>query len=131
VAPRQSQIAAQSIQVPRRGDGHFYLTLKMNDVNVSFVVDTGASDVVLSRSDARRIGLNVNDLVFSGRATTANGTVTTAFARVGDVRLGDIRDKNLRVSVNGGKMNGSLLGMSYLRRFDSIEIKGDKLLLKR
>ncbi len=131
VMPRQSVIGDGVIDVARNSDGHFYLVLEMNGKSVEFIVDTGASDVVLTLKDAKRIGLNPDDLVFSGRANTANGTVEIARARVNEVQLGDIRDTDLRVSVNGGDMNGSLLGMSYLRRFDSIEIKGDRLILTR
>ena len=131
VVPRQSVVSQGVIEVPRRYDGHYYLVLTLNDVPIEFIVDTGASDVVLTLDDARRIGLNPDNLAFTGRATTANGTVKTAFSRVRDVRLGDITDRNLPVSVNGGEMAGSLLGMSYLRRFESIEIRGDRLLLTR
>lgn len=131
VIPRQSQIGDNLIEVPRGLDGHFHLILHLNDVPVEFVVDTGASDVVLSLADARRIGLDPDDLIFSGRANTANGVVATASTRVADVRLGDIDEGRMRVSVNGGEMDGSLLGMSYLQRFEKIEISRDRLLLTR
>ena len=131
VLPRQSVVGDSSIEVPRAFDGHYYLVLHLNGVPVEFIVDTGATDVVLTLNDARRIGIGPDTLVFSGSATTANGTVRTAFARIDDVRLGDIRDRSLRVAVNGGEMTGSLLGMSYLRRFEKIEISGDRLILTR
>ena len=131
VLPRQSVVGDSSIEVPRAFDGHYYLVLHLNGVPVEFIVDTGATDVVLTLNDARRIGIDPDTLVFSGSATTANGTVRTAFARIDDVRLGDIRDRSLRVAVNGGEMTGSLLGMSYLRRFEKIEISGDRLILTR
>ncbi|MGJ8584919.1 MAG: retropepsin-like aspartic protease family protein [Marinosulfonomonas sp.] len=131
VMPRQSVVAAGKIEVPRGFDGHYHLIVELNDVPVEFIIDTGASDVVLSRDDAKRIGLNLNDLVFSGTANTANGIVRTADARVRTIRLGDISDKNVPVSVNGGEMEGSLLGMSYLQRFERIEITGDTLTLTR
>ncbi len=131
VIPRQAIVGTGIIEVPRRFDGHYYLTLQLNDVNVEFIVDTGATDVVLTMDDARRIGVDPDNLAFSGQANTANGVVRTAFTRVDEVRLGDIVDRNLSVSINGGEMDGSLLGMSYLRRFESIEIRGDKLILSR
>ncbi len=131
VLPRQSVIGDSSIEVPRAFDGHYYLVLRLNDVPVEFIVDTGATDVVLTLKDARRVGIDIDTLVFSGVASTANGTVRTAFARIDDVRLGDIRDRGLTVSVNGGEMTGSLLGMSYLRRFEKIEIAGGRLILTR
>jgi len=131
VLPRQSVVSPGVISVPREFDGHFYLTLRLNDIPVEFIVDTGASDVVLSLADAERIGINTDTLVFSGQANTANGVVKTAFTRIDNVQLGDIQDRAMQVSVNGGVMDGSLLGMSYLRRFESIEIRGDQLLLTR
>ena len=131
VMPRQEIAADGVVEIPRGFDGHYHMVLHMNDVPVEFIVDTGASDVVLSLADARRIGIDTDQLVFSGRASTANGEVKTASARVGDVRLGDATEKSIRVSVNGGEMDGSLLGMSYLRRFESIEIRGGRLFLTR
>ncbi len=131
IAPRQSLAQSGSITVPRSSDGHFYLTLRLDGVPVRFVVDTGASAVVLSRQDARRIGLDPDRLIYAGRASTANGEVATALARVGTVELENLTDHDMRVQVNGGEMEGSLLGMDYLRRFSRIEIAGDRLILTR
>ncbi|MCI2398167.1 TIGR02281 family clan AA aspartic protease [Aliiroseovarius subalbicans] len=131
IAPRQSVAGSGQITVPRGFDGHFYLVLRMNDTPVNFVVDTGASEVVLTLDDARRIGLDPAALTYTGRAFTANGEVRTAPARVAQVSLSGIRDENLRVSVNEGDMDISLLGMSYLRRFEKIEISDDTLTLSR
>jgi len=132
VMARQSVIAATGqIQVPRGVDGHFYLTLRLNDTPVEFVVDTGATDVVLTRQDAARAGIDLQNLNFIGSANTANGTVRTAPARVKTVELGQITDRNLPVFVNGGDMDTSLLGMTYLRRFERIEIAADTLILTR
>ncbi len=129
--PRQMQSQDGAISVPRAADGHFYLTLRLDGVPVRFVVDTGASDVVLSQQDARRVGIDPQALAYTGRAQAANGEVATAPARIGRVELEGITDRNLRVRVNGAEMDGSLLGMSYLRRFARLEIAGDRLLLER
>ncbi|MCP5038707.1 MAG: TIGR02281 family clan AA aspartic protease [Rhodobacteraceae bacterium] len=130
--PRQSLVAATGqVSVPRHFDGHFYLTLKLNGTPVEFVVDTGATEVVLSEADARAVGVNLDALVFSGLAMTANGEVRTAPARINLVDLEGIEDKNLRVWVNQGEMDGSLLGMRYLRLYEKIEISGDTLILTR
>lgn len=131
VAPRQSVAAEGVIEVPRSFDGHYHLTLRMNGTPVDFIVDTGATDVVLSRQDATRIGIDPESLAFTGRALTANGTVSTARTRVEEVALGPIVDRNLPVSVNGGEMDGSLLGMSYLQRFERLEISDGVLVLER
>jgi aspartyl protease family protein len=132
VQPRQSMISADnSINLPRAPNGHFYLTLMVNDVAVDFMVDTGASQVVLTRADAIRIGLKADDLAFTGRAMTANGEVRTAPVRLDSVVLGPISDRNIRAWVNEGELDQSLLGMSYLQRWRKIEITGQGLRLTR
>lgn len=131
VMPRQSVVSQGVVEVPRRPDGHFYLTLEVDGTPVNFVVDTGASQVVLSMDDARRVGLNPDDLPFIGTAMTANGEVRTAPTTVDEMVLGDIKERDVRVYVNEGAMDMSLLGMTYLRRFDRIEIADDMLILTR
>ncbi len=131
VLPRQSVIAEDRIiEVPRKADGHFSLTLRLNGEPVEFLVDTGATDMVLSLDDARRAGLNPDDLPFLGTARTANGTVRTAFTTVDEVALGPVTFNNVRVAVNGGEMRGSLLGMSFLNRFERLEIADNRLRLE-
>lgn len=125
------QLGSGQISVPRQSDGHYYLNLALNGETVRFVVDTGASDMVLSIDDARRIGLDPDSLNFIGTANTANGQVRTAPVRLNTVRLGDITDTDVYASVNGGEMDGSLLGMGYLEKWGRIEISGGELRLTR
>jgi len=130
ISPRQ-QVDGTQVTVPRSPDGHYYLTLDINSTPVNFVVDTGASQVVLSQDDAQRVGLNPADLLYIGSANTANGVVQTAAVVLEQVALGDITDTRLRAVVNGGQMNKSLLGMTYLNGFDSISISNNELVLTR
>ena len=131
ITPRQSVVDGTTIVLPRARDGHYYLTLDINNVPVEFVVDTGASQVVLTQYDAKRIGLNPSSLSYLGTASTANGTVRTAAVRLDTVSLAAITDTNVRAVVNDGQMFGSLLGMTYLSNFDSITIKDGQLILSR
>ncbi len=131
VLPRQSFVSADQVEVPRARDGHFYLTLLVNDVSVDFLVDTGATHLVLTQADAARIGLNPDDLHFTGRAVTANGEVRTAPVRLDRVALGKISDRNIRAWVNQGELEKSLLGMSYLHHWSKIEITSQGLVLTR
>lgn len=128
---RMLQLGNGQILVPRQSDGHYYLTLSLNGENIRFVVDTGATDMVLTRSDARRAGLDPDTLHFLGTANTANGQVRTAPVRINTVQLGDFTDTDVRASVNGGEMEGSLLGMGYLEKWGRIEISGGELRLTR
>lgn len=119
------------IEVPRAPDGHYYLTLGINGKPVDFLVDTGATDMVLTLRDARRAGVQTKDLAFHGRAMTANGPVRTAPIRLDTVSLGPVDDHNLRAWVSEGDMPQSLLGMAYLQRWSNIQISGGALVLTR
>ena len=131
LVPRSAIIEdGQAIEIPRSFDGHFHLTLDVNGVPVDFLVDTGATDVVLTMEDARRVGIDPDNLAFLGRARTANGEVRTAFATLDSIGVGQITYRNLNASVNAGEMDGSLLGMTYLGLFDRIEIQGDRMTLQ-
>jgi len=131
VQPRQNVMAGGRIELPRAPDGHYYLTAEVNGVPLRFVVDTGASRIVLSQQDAQRAGIDTGELVYTGRAFTANGEVRTAPVRLDRIELGPIRDTNVRAVVNGGEMEGSLLGMDYLHRFSRVEIAEGRLVLER
>lgn len=131
VQPRQFVSSEDGqITVPRSGDGHYYLTLQVNGQPVQFVIDTGATSVVLSQADAEAVGLDLADLQFYGRAQTANGEVRTAPVTLDEVTLGPVTDRNLRAFVNEGELFGSLLGMSYLQHW-KIEIAGNEMVLTR
>jgi aspartyl protease family protein len=128
VVPREALLEDGVIALPRAPDGHYYLTLDVDGTPLRFMVDTGASDVVLSRDDARAVGIDPDGLAFTGFAETANGTVRTARVTLQNVALGPILDERLAAYVTDGRMDGSLLGMDYLGRF-RIEIDGDEMRL--
>ena len=128
--PRQMMTEGGEVVLPRAPDGHYYLTLTINGTDLEFMVDTGATSVVLSRDDARKLGIDPETLAYLGEANTANGTVRTARVTLTDVRLGQVVDDRLSAEVNDGQMDGSLLGMTYLGRF-RIEIDGDRMVLTR
>lgn len=131
---RTAQISlsdSDQIIVPRARDGHYYLTAEVNNAQIRFVVDTGATDMVLTQADAARAGINPDDLAYLGRARTANGEVRTAFVRLERVQLGSVTDHDVPAVVNEGQMEQSLLGMGYLQRWGRIEIAGGELILTR
>lgn len=132
VAPgRAVSFGEGRIEVPRDVSGHYYVTLEVQGTPVRFVVDTGATHMVLSRQDAMRVGLDPGSLVYTGLANTANGTVRTARVTLGEVAFGGFLDTDVAAWVNEGEMELSLLGMSYLARFERIEIERGRLILTR
>ena len=114
-------------------DGHFVveavITTEAAQVPIRLLVDTGASDVVLSPTDARRLGLDLATLDFSKTYRTANGIVYGAPVRLATMRIGSIEVKDVRASVNSAAMDRSLLGMSFLERLSGYEVTAGSLIL--
>lgn len=127
--PIQSMARDGAIEVDRAADGHYYLTLTINGTQVPFMVDTGASGMVLSLQDAEKLGIDPESLMFLGEASTANGIVRTATVTLPVVELGPFRTEGFRAFVNGGEMEGSLLGMDYLGQFH-MEFRDGRLILR-
>ena len=130
ILPVQAVTEGGKIEVPRAEDGHYYLTLTIDGTEVEFLADTGATNMVLSESDARKLGIDPEDLAYLGTAETANGTVLTADVSIRNVELGPFYDARITASVTNGAMEGSLLGMNYLGLY-RIEIDRDKMILSR
>jgi aspartyl protease family protein len=130
IMPIQIVAPDGEIVVPRAQDGHYYLTLTINGTPVPFMVDTGASGMVLTLEDAERLGIDRESLNFYGEAMTANGVVRTAMVTLPLVELGPFRTEAFRAFVNEAPMEGSLLGMDYLGQFE-LEFRGGQLALRQ
>jgi aspartyl protease family protein len=111
--------------------GHFVTTGLVNGTSLRFLVDTGASSIVLSSADARRIG--VNYLAGTRSFTqTANGTVQVYNVKLDTVRVGDITVNNVDASViEGDKLPIALLGMSFLNRMEMRRDNSSLTLIRR
>lgn len=132
VRPQQSVFAEENrIVVPRSANGHYFILAEVNGAPLKFVLDTGATSLVLTQEDAEKAGLNPEALEYYNRAMTANGEVQTAPVRLDTITLGHVTDENVSAVVNGGEMNNSLMGMTYLQRWGRIEIANDTLTLTR
>ena len=110
-------------------DGHFHIQAQVNGGRVTFMVDTGASDVVLAPNDARRVGIDPATLKFDQLAETANGTVSGAAIRLDSLVVGSIEMNRLPATVNGADMSESLLGMEFLNRLHGWRVENGVLTL--
>ena len=132
VMPQQSVFADENrIIVPRSPNGHYYIQAEVNGAPVRFVLDTGATSLVLTQKDAAAAGLLETELTYYGRAMTANGEVRTAPVRLDTMKLGHVTDTNVVAVVNEGEMSNSLLGMTYLQKWGKIQIADNTLTLMR
>jgi len=111
-------------------NGHFYAMSDVSGVRIRFLVDTGATDTVLSPADAERLGIDVKTLDFSRVYGTANGLGRGAAVRLPHLSLGPIELNDVAVTVNEAEMDTSLLGMSFLRRLQSFEVRDRRLYLR-
>lgn len=125
------QMSDGGISIPRGQGGHYEVTLIMNGEPVDFIVDTGATNIVLTKEDASRLGFDPDTMRYLGQASTANGIVRTHMVRVAKVKIGDIVDENVKVWVNDGELFQSLLGMTYLEKFGRITIENGMMKLER
>ncbi|MBF0127590.1 MAG: TIGR02281 family clan AA aspartic protease [Magnetococcales bacterium] len=117
-------------QVFKSADGHFYLEVRINRIPVRFLVDTGASDIVLTRADAQKIGLRPDRLAYTRTYQTANGQTRGAPVVLDELAVGALTLRGMPASVNEGRAHVSLLGMAFFRRIDSYEVRRDLLTLR-
>lgn len=125
------QVDAQGVRqvvLERNRAGHYVANGFINGSQVTFLLDTGATDVAVSADLASRLGLE-KGLPFVSQ--TANGTVTSWRTHLDEVRIGSITLTGIRASILPS-MTGMevLLGMSFLKHLQLVQ-SGDQLLLRR
>ena len=116
--------------IPAGPHGHFMVDAVVNGKPVEFMVDTGASHVVLTLEDARRLGLSASNLDFTHKFESANGAVRAAPVELREFRVGQFQLYDLEAFVNGGPLPISLLGVSFLERLRSYEVAQGRLVLR-
>jgi len=124
---RANRTGDRTLSVRAGPGGHFRLEAIVDGVPVRFLVDTGATRVVLSPSDARRLGFETESLAYTHSARTANGVVATAPVTLGEIAIGPLRVKDVQASVNRSRMTHSLLGMSFLGRLRGFGVEEGSL----
>lgn len=109
--------------------GHFTVEAMVNGTPITFLVDTGASAIYLTPDDAARLGWTAPRLTYSERYATASGVVRAAPVTLRSLRIGEVEFYDVAASVGEQPSAISLLGMSFLKRFASYEVRGDRLIL--
>lgn len=117
------------IAVRAGANGHFFIDAEVNGQPVRFLVDTGASDIVLSPADARRVGFDPGRLDYTRVYQTANGVVRGAPVVLRSLAVGPLRIRDMPASVNGAAMGGSLLGQTFLKRLRGYSVRDGVLTL--
>lgn len=123
------QQTANTVSFPVSADGHFYIRALVNGVPITFLADTGASQMVLSPGDGERLGLTAERLRFDRLYETANGVVRGSSITIDDLEIGAFHMYDIMASVNEAPMRNSLLGMNFFGRLAGYEVKADVLTL--
>jgi aspartyl protease family protein len=130
VAVEAPEVRNAATQVLKGPDGHYWANALINGKAVRVMVDTGASAVVLTRDDARRLGLASRDSDFTGEVLTASGPAPAARVTLRRVSVGGAEARDVEALVVRDGLPHSLLGMSYLGRLSGFEASPAGLTLR-
>ncbi|HLK25899.1 MAG TPA: TIGR02281 family clan AA aspartic protease [Caulobacteraceae bacterium] len=129
IANAQTAIG-QDAQVMKGPDGHFWAEASVDGREVKFLVDTGASAVALTPTDAQRLGIDPAGLDYAYTVATASGQAKAAHVRLASVAVAGAQVDNVDAFVIQGGLDHSLLGMSYLGRLNRFEATQTSLILR-
>jgi aspartyl protease family protein len=129
-APASAPLAGNgfaSREIPRAPDGHFYLDAQVNGAEVHFLIDTGASIVALTPTDAQRAGIALP----SARAVAegAGGAIEIIPVTIDRIAAGPLEARGVEGAV-AHELPVSLLGQSFLSRVGTVQISGDRMVLR-
>ena len=119
------------VEIARGNRGEFAIIAEINGARISTVYDTGASAVVLTQEAAKAAGLPLDFLNYSIAVETANGRARAAPVTLDRIKVGGITERAVPALIaQPGQLRMSLLGMSFLNRLKSSEVRGDRLVLR-
>jgi clan AA aspartic protease (TIGR02281 family) len=118
--PRATEGSDRVIRIKEDSNGHYYVKGSADGVPLEFMIDSGATHIVLPKEAAQR--LHVGPLRFDVTTNTANGRIQNARITIHKLSIGPYTATDIPAVVNGGMLDEPLLGMSWLRLFRSIEI---------
>jgi aspartyl protease family protein len=122
----------RSAKFRRRSDGTYVVQAEGNGVPLRMLVDTGASWVVLTAEDGRRLGFNLDDLRYTVPVQTANGIIYAASVRLRTLTVGKISINNVEALVaKRGPLRENLLGLSFLNRLSGFDFSNGYLTLRK
>jgi aspartyl protease family protein len=120
-----------TVEIAKGRAGDFPLTMKVNNADIGMVLDTGASQVVLTHEAARAAGLPMVLLDFDVPVDTANGRTRAAAVVLDRIQIGGIVERKVPALIaQPGQLKISLLGMTFLSRLESWEVRDGRVILR-
>jgi aspartyl protease family protein len=131
LVPGRAAESGRTVALARAQSSDFQILTDVNGHNVPMILDTGASAVVLTNEAAKAVGLPVEVIKYTVNIATANGHTKAAEATLDRVAVGSIVVRSVPALIaQPGQLKTSLLGMSFLNRLQSWEVRGDRLVLR-
>jgi aspartyl protease family protein len=122
----------RSAKFRKRPDGTYVVPAEANGVSIKMLVDTGASWVVLTADDGRRLGFDLEDLRYTIPVQTANGTIYAASVRLRSLTVGKISINDVEALVaKRGPLRENLLGLSFLNRLSGFDFSNGYLTMRK
>jgi aspartyl protease family protein len=130
--PRQSSAGQHKMELPSGRDGHFRVDARVDGRHIAFMVDTGASLVILRETDAANVGLHPMPRDYTAVIATANGKIKAAPAKIDRIEVGDITVFDVPALVLPDEaLSQNLLGVSFLSRLRRYEYADGRMLLEQ
>jgi aspartyl protease family protein len=128
---QRAKAPRRAVQIARGQSGEFAVQAKINGVAAAMVVDTGATSVVLTYETAKAVGLPLELLEYDVDVQTAGGHTKAARLTLDRLSIGKLVERSVpALVVPHGQMKTNLLGMSFLDRLESWEVRADRLMLR-
>ena len=128
-AARSSEPPTVTVAADSRG--HYMVHPTIDNYRVRMLVDTGASFIALTESDALGLGIRPASSDYKITLRTANGVVRGARVNLREVRLGAIIVRNVEAMVlPAGALSVSLLGTSFLSKLKGYEVQTGRMILR-
>jgi aspartyl protease family protein len=131
LVPGHGATRGRMVEFSRSRAGEFPILAQVNDAHISMILDTGANSVVLTNEAAKAAGLPLDMVKYSVNVETANGRALAAPVTLNRIIIGSIAERSIPALIAPpGQLKTSLLGMSFLDRLQSWEVRGDRLVLR-
>ncbi len=126
---RQQEAVGKELRVPMASDGHFWVRVKIGQIERRMLVDSGATVTAISSETATAAGLSPDDAPFPIEVRTANGAVAAQTATLPEIRIGNVVARNLPVVVSPAFGDTDVIGMNLLSRLKSWRVEGRTMVL--
>ena len=131
LVPGRAAGHGRTVELARSNSGEFRIGTEVNGVRVAMVLDTGASSVVLTHEAAMAAGLPTEFVKYTVNVDTANGHTLAAPVTLDRVAVGGIVEHKVPALIaQPGQLKLSLLGMSFLNRLQSWEVRGGRVVMR-